>query len=115
MREEEMLTQDQLQKSETLKSSLDRTSGTCNTYIQILGTVTGDSCPSIMIVTESARYLFNAGDGLQVHLFRVFLFTMQLFILVTNDRGSVTSIKSSLGGCPIFFLLNFMRTPSVGY
>lgn len=44
----------------------ERLSGQCSTYIQILGTVTGDSCPSILVVTETAKYLFNAGDGLQV-------------------------------------------------
>ena len=48
--------------------------GNCNTYIQILGTVTGDSCPSILIVTEAARYLFNAGDGLQVVLCQAVIF-----------------------------------------
>ena len=37
-------------------------------YVQILGTDAGDCCPSVLVVTESARYLFNAGDGLQVCL-----------------------------------------------
>ncbi len=40
--------------------------GNCSSYIQILGTNTGDSCPSVLVVTETSRYLFNAGDGLQV-------------------------------------------------
>ena len=35
-------------------------------YVQILGTDAGDCCPSVLVVTEGARYLFNAGDGLQV-------------------------------------------------
>ena len=35
-------------------------------YVQILGTDAGDCCPSVLVVTESDRYLFNAGDGLQV-------------------------------------------------
>ena len=35
-------------------------------YVQILGTDAGDCCPCVLAVTESARYLFNAGDGLQV-------------------------------------------------
>ncbi len=37
-----------------------------NSYLQILGTDTGDCCPSIQIFTGSSRLLFNAGDGLQV-------------------------------------------------
>jgi len=37
-------------------------------YVQILGTDAGDCCPCVLAVTESARYLFNAGDGLQVSL-----------------------------------------------
>ena len=35
-------------------------------YVQILGTDAGDCCPSVLVVTENARFLFNAGDGLQV-------------------------------------------------
>ena len=42
------------------------TASKCSSYVQILGTETGDTCPTILLVTESARYLFNAGDGLQV-------------------------------------------------
>ena len=34
-------------------------------YVQILGTDAGDCCPSVLVVTESGRFLFNAGDGLQ--------------------------------------------------
>ena len=37
-------------------------------YVQILGTDAGDCCPCVLVVTESTRYLFNAGDGLQVWL-----------------------------------------------
>jgi hypothetical protein len=40
-------------------------------YVQILGTDAGDCCPCVLVVTESARYLFNAGDGLQVWLVRL--------------------------------------------
>lgn len=34
-------------------------------YIQILGTETGDSSPSILIFFDDNRYLFNIGEGLQ--------------------------------------------------
>ncbi|KAJ3196209.1 tRNAse Z trz4, mitochondrial [Irineochytrium annulatum] len=34
-------------------------------YIQILGTETGDSTPSVLVVFDSQRYLFNVGEGSQ--------------------------------------------------
>jgi len=63
----------------------------CSTYIQILGTVTGDSCPAILIVTEAARYLFNAGEGLQVE----FLFAM-LHIAANFCRKILSACAFSL-------------------
>ncbi len=39
------------------------------TYVQILGTDTGDTCPSVMVFSQNCRYLFNVGDGLQVCMF----------------------------------------------
>ena len=40
------------------------------TYVQILGTDTGDTCPSVMVFSQNCRYLFNVGDGLQVSIFQ---------------------------------------------
>ena len=34
-------------------------------YVQILGTETGDSSPSILVFFDNCRYLFNVGEGLQ--------------------------------------------------
>ncbi|KAI8817703.1 beta-lactamase-like protein [Fimicolochytrium jonesii] len=34
-------------------------------YIQILGTQTGDTLPSVLVFFDSQRYLFNAGEGTQ--------------------------------------------------
>ncbi|TPX59210.1 hypothetical protein SpCBS45565_g07802 [Spizellomyces sp. 'palustris'] len=34
-------------------------------YIQILGTQTGDTTPSVLVFFDSQRYLFNAGEGTQ--------------------------------------------------
>ena len=58
--------------------------GNCSSYIQILGTTTGDSCPSVLVVTETSRYLFNAGDGLQV--FVTFLLSFLFSIMHSSSR-----------------------------
>ncbi|XP_065832399.1 zinc phosphodiesterase ELAC protein 2-like isoform X2 [Oscarella lobularis] len=34
-------------------------------YLQIVGSATGDSFPSIMLISDRQRYLFNCGEGLQ--------------------------------------------------
>ncbi|KAJ3154010.1 Zinc phosphodiesterase ELAC protein 2 [Geranomyces variabilis] len=34
-------------------------------YIQVLGTETGDTTPAVMFVADGQRYLFNAGEGTQ--------------------------------------------------
>ena len=34
-------------------------------YLQILGTTTGDSTPSVFVMLNKTRYLFNVGDGTQ--------------------------------------------------
>eukprot|EP01027_Heterolobosea_sp_BB2_P010403 GEZU01015266.1.p1 GENE.GEZU01015266.1~~GEZU01015266.1.p1 ORF type:complete len:382 (-),score=101.15 GEZU01015266.1:372-1487(-) len=34
-------------------------------YAQILGTATGDSCPSVLIFFDNKRYLFDCGEGTQ--------------------------------------------------
>ena len=57
-------------------------SANLDTWVQILGTDAGDCCPSILVVTKSARYLFNAGDGLQVSWVRVFLVTCHSMLCV---------------------------------
>lgn len=36
------------------------------TFVQILGTETGDTCPSVLIVAQNCRYMINVGDGIQV-------------------------------------------------
>lgn len=36
-------------------------------YLQILGTDTGDSTPGVLVFCDNSRYLFNVGEGTQVH------------------------------------------------
>jgi hypothetical protein len=58
-------------KDKEANSSMETNSAgkSLQTYIQILGTDTGDTCPSVMVFSDNCRYLFNVGDGLQVIIF----------------------------------------------